>query len=418
MITLNHSVSIFRLNQTELKIVLFLLIISLYALFSEPTPDEIRLQEILIGILLVFFTGIKGALNLVGGFFFEKANHSIPKYLYLTFFYLLIVPFTYGIIFIDNNIYDVIRDVIPFLYFYLPLVFFPLMKKNSDIWINVLLFSICFIGISYAIRFFIEGGIDPRNIGKSVFFGTLSYIQMSPEVLFSAVFLLSYGINNLLNGRIKKGVTFTFLGLIPYSAILANVTRAQIILVAFSIIFIVVVNILKKPFNIIFIIPFVFLVFNMYEIILGVVNLVIEKFRAVGLSGREAEALAVLNNAFSSVPKFLLGEGWGGLLANPIGGGAKWRFVHNVIFYFIFKTGFIGLTMFIIYLLYIFYTFVKFIFKINNAFKIELALAFISFFIVHLLLETGYKMLGSGLILLLLFLLSHSEKCELRGLKA
>jgi hypothetical protein len=337
----------------ERKAFIFLLITVIYALFSSSTPDDIGVAEVSIGILLVLFVGLGVSIDIFGwGFLVRKDKSVIPDYVYVSFIALAVIPTIHGLFIVGNSLGDFIRDFIPFIYLYLPIFFLPHMAKKPSFWLRVLLVSLCAIGISYSIRFFIVNTVPIYLLGKIHHPGSMSYFPMDPAVLFSATLLITSGLYMILRGKstqIAKGAVLLLLGMVAYSSLIAIILRAQIILVLFYAFVIVFYFMGKKPlrsipmFAVVSVAVYYFLGDVVYDFFGGVFQLVMNKFRAVGINARDMEIREVLKHAESSAGTLMFGEGWGGLLSNPIGGGAKWRFVHNGFAYVIFKAGLIGM---------------------------------------------------------------------------
>ena len=140
----------------------------------------------------------------------------------------------------------------------------------------------------------------------------------------------------------------------------------------------------------------------------GALDLMLQKQERVGQSGRVEEFVAVLDNAASSVPKMLFGEGWGGSMANPTGNGAKFRFTHNVVSYFILKSGLIGMVLLLFYLMWVcrlYFSSIKFLSGYSSSIYISIGVVLL----MHLILEPGYKMLSLGMVFVLILIQSRME---------
>jgi hypothetical protein len=401
----------------ERRVFIFLLIAIIYALFSSSTPDEMGVAEASIGLLLVLFVGLGVSLDVFGwGFLLRKDKSVIPDYVYVSFIALAVIPTIHGLFVVGNSLGDFMRDFIPFLYLYIPIFFLPHMAKNPSFWLRVMLVALCAIGISYSVRFFLVSTVPISLIGKIYIPVSMSYFPTDPAVLFSTTLLITVGVYMVLQGKpfeALKGIVLLLLGVVAYSSLVAVVVRAQIILVLFSAFVMVLYFMVKKPvrgipmFVVIALAVYYFLGDIVYDFFEGVFELVMEKFRIVGMNARNIEFIAVIDNAASSTSKTLLGEGWGGLLSNPIYGGSHIRFVHNYFAYFMLKAGLTGLIFSAMYA----YWFLKHFTVIARAIRREplyviLIISILNIFIVHVILEPGFKMFSFGLILLVLTLAS------------
>lgn len=421
---MSNSISPFLFDIVkERRAFVFLLIAIIYALFSSSTPDIIGITEVSLGLLLVVFVGLGVSLDVFGwGFLIRKDKSVIPDYVYVSFIALAVIPTVHGLFVVDNSLLDFMRDFIPFLYIYLPIFFLPHMAKNPSFWLRILLVALCAIGVSYSVRFFLESTVPISLLGKIFIPFSMLYLPMEPAVLFSATFLITLGVYMILQGKLietAKGAMLLIPGVVAYSSLIAIIVRAQIILVLFSILVMVFFFIVKKPLRsistliIISITVYYFLGDIVYDFFQGVFQLVIDKFRSAGIGGRDLETMAVIDNAWSSTSKALFGEGWGGLLANPVGGGAKWRYVHNFFTYVIFKSGLFGLIFSLIYIFWLLKQYVAIAREISKEpFYIILVNCILNMFIVNVILEPGFKMFSFGLILLVLTLASLEVKVK------
>jgi hypothetical protein len=408
----------------ERRAFLFLLIAILYAVFSSSTPEAMGIAEISIGLLLVLFVGLGVSIDIFGwGFLLRKDKSVIPDYVYVSFLALAAIPTVNGLFVIGNSLSNFMRDFIPFLYLYIPIFFLPHMAKKPSFWLRVLLVGLSAIGISYSIRFFFVSTIPISLLGKVHIAGDLSYYPMEPAVLFSSTFLITSGIYMIFQKSAfatAKGAALLALGVVVYSCLVAVVVRAQIILVLFSAFAVVLYFVVKKPVRGIptfAVITFVVYYFHgdiVYDFSQGVFQLVMDKFRAVGLSGKESEIIAVMKNAGRSSGKALFGEGWGGLI--EIYEGVRWRWIHNFFAYLVFKAGLIGLIFGLMYVFWYFKQFIAIARKIRKEpLYLTLIVSIINIFIVHVILEPGFKMFSFGLILMVITLASLEIKDKEHG---
>lgn len=387
----------------------------LYALFSSSTPDQIGIAEIGILAFLILFVGIKGIIEPAGGFFFKRKK-EIPNYVYIIFQLLFYIPTVYGLIANHNEPGNYIRDIVPFVYLFLPLFFMPVMREEPLYWLRLIVYLISLVGVSYSIRFFL---IDPQSvflIGRQIIFGDLNYFPMDPAVIFTATFLLIMGMNKLSTGSVMSGALHLLGGLIAYASILGILVRAQIALVLLAILanlFLLFGRRMLLPFIILMVIMAV-VGYYAGDFFIAVLDLMMQKFARVGLSARDLEMMAVVNNALSDLPTFIFGEGWGGLISNPTTGYASVRYVHNFFMYSLFKAGVIGMFLIVTYIFWLFMLFYKSFapFKSPSHFTLASYFAIFNAVIVHVVFEAGYKMFSFGLILCILILSHQVMKSE------
>ncbi len=396
----------------------FLIAVIIYALFSEPTPDTIGIDEILIGSLLSL-AFIRSVPTILGSFLLEKRSY-IEKVIYMIFLYMLIVPSIIGIIKEGNDFRDFIRDVIPLLYLFLPIIIISIINSKTDpmIWNKIILFSIIFIGIIFSLMFYLSTKDYLVYITTQIIYGDKAYIFSSPSILFSSIFLTLWGIYSiykLKSANLFMGFAFTFLGLLSLGVFVAVIMRANILLFSASVAFFVVFIFIKSLKEnrilssiVIISIMFSFIIVNI-NYIEGVFNLIFQKFQTVGINNRVEEFKYVFNQLQKDTFEFLLGNGWGAILYdNPTGGNT--RYTHNILSFFLFKTGIVGLFIVILYLLYLLYNLTLSLLRVKeNPIYIILFLSFLSSLIISMFVQPLFKMFSSGLALSLLILTAKSK---------
>ncbi len=395
--------------KTELKTFLLSATLIIYAFFSSSTPDNIGIAEIAMGGLLIFFVGLRGVIEPAGGFLFIRKK-EVPNYIYFVFQLLFYILTIYGLIFNHNTLDNYVRDIIPFIYLFLPLFFLPNMRAQPDYWLHLLVYLISLVGVSYSIRFFL---IDPETvyrIGRTVVFGDLNYFPMDPAVIFTATFLLTIGIHKIVNGSLISGSLHLVGGTIAYMSIIAILARAQIALVLIAILINLFLLFGRRMLfsSLIFMIVVGGVGYFGRDFFADVYGLIMQKFISVGLSSRDLEVMAVIDNGLGSNWTFFFGEGWGGLIANPITGYFQTRFVHNFLAYSFFKGGIIGLLLIVVYVFWFIRIYIESLNLLTIASHMTTGIMLASFnvIIINIIFEGGYKMFSFGLILCAL-ILSH-----------
>jgi hypothetical protein len=394
------------------QLILFWIFILIYSIFSSSTPDNPGIFEALMGLALVAFVGAKNATHVLGGFLTTRNDKMkfLSKGMYLGFLYIAIFPTFFGIVIDSNQLSDVIRDLIPLIYFYLPLLFYPTMVKRIDRWRPMLAIAIGCIGFCYSIRHFQSARIPFYRIGRSVISGDRNYFGMDPAVIFASVYFLIS-----LFERVEKpikAVPFAVAAVVTVAVPASIVVRAQIFLVGFFTVLYILVNLKnfsrKTAFKILITIGAVaFIGFRIAssQIASNVVNLAMEKNSRVGLSGRDHEVAAVVDALAQDPFHFTFGYGWGSLIRTNANNLKPARFVHNVVVYFIFKTGVLGFLLMLSY----FVLWGRLLFRLMRySFRRQSDIAVVfgagAAIALNFLLEPGYKMFSLGLILLLVLL--------------
>lgn len=395
---------------------IFVALISIYAFLSSSTPDEFGIPEALMGLLLVVFVGFRGATLSLGGFLMHRQN-AVPSIAYWSFLVLVTVLSLWGLIIRQNQLSDYIRDVVPLLYLFLPVFFVPQMTRHRDAWQKLCIAALCVIGVAYSVRHFMSDEVGIAALGHAIVFGDSNYFPMDPAVLFASTFLLTSGLVKLFDGKWITSAAYLMLGAVAFASLLGVLVRAQIFLVLMSLLFILVVQSLRSPRVLIFgIAPLcaglVFVVLatgsDFAESLFG---LMVAKSESAGLlNSRDLEAQVVINNAMSSLDAMLLGEGWGGVVDNPAGGGVV-RFTHNIEIYGLLKGGLIGSLFVGLYAFVNIRDYLKDGWRTLarlDILRLPLMLAIGNVLCLNLLLEPGFKMFSFGLVLTVLWL-SHSS---------
>ena len=210
------------LKYKNIEIYFLLIAVFLYS-FSFPFPKSITIVEILILVSLIFFIG--SSLK----YLFHYKN-IVQVLLFISF---LIFPLVVAMI-EGNSLANIIRDIIPYFYFSLTLIFF--LKKRKKEYIDKLLIYLPWLlslsGIIFAFReLYIWSQMG--NIFVVSQFQTEDYLGQSPIVLFSATFLF---LKSFYFFKYKKYfymlLSFIFF-IFPFSVFFFMVLRAPLLLVIF-----------------------------------------------------------------------------------------------------------------------------------------------------------------------------------------
>lgn len=385
----------------SMQLPLLMAIVTLYS-FSFAWPKTVGPLEMVIGVLLIGWL-FRAVQNLI---YFNKPMVS------LIFFTLLIVPSVIGIFYSDNAIASVMRDVIPYFYITMPLIFLaePVHEQILKKILKYLPLFLSFTGMIFAIREFSYNDF-------TALITTSTYLMQSPVVLFTAIFCSLYTIEYFLKQQYRYALMYSIPGLVTVAIVYFTVLRAPIALWLLSIVFYMVIKKLIWR-NVIYIVLGVITILVFFEIIsYGAIalkatnygttsaNRFLIKQQEHGANGKIEELILakelILHN--KNTREALLGKGFGGKWYSPAVGG-KVGFTHSLLTYMILKMGLFGLAVFCIYLFWIikvFFALMRNIFK-NNKDPI-LLLAILGVFSVNIWLEPGYKTLDFGIISLLYF---------------
>lgn len=417
LISRSDRMTLPRSQLTSVRLVLLICLI--YGFLSTSSPDKVGLPEVAIGVLLIYLVGLRSASTLV----LLMDRRGSPPYIKLLAAFLLIAPTVVGLIFYQNEFGNYIRDIIPAIYIFLPVFLYDRVRKNPVVWVKTLAAGLFISGIGFTIQYFLDPSVAMKDLVASQVHGSnRDNPWQDSAAIFAFTFSLAASIYYLRLG--KYMYSFVFLGV--YGAMLvmylSTVSRAPIglsIAVNLITLFFAYRSARVKgyiAFVIASIIAFVFILifsFQFDNLLSQGFSLLLEKTESSGfLNSRDIEMIAVFKNASNPV-SFLVGEGWGGLLSNPIGGGTKWRFVHNSFGYYFFKTGIIGLIGYLFYLLWCLRVFRNF-FSItaNGNFLSILLISSIPPLAISLLLEASYKSISSGVLLTMLLAIRFSSTSD------
>lgn len=406
-----------------------LIIVSyLMLVFSSPMPIKIGVVEVVMGVGLIIGTLLLG-YSLIAR---KVGNLILPA---LCIGYFLLTPLLVGVA-RGNSFSDIARDVAPLMFMVvLPLLIrFLSQDRNASYRLRALLVAIFAVGLVSALQFHhgivhLYGTMDtfifrytpvlaPPENGVSKFisdmlrqlrleetdYQTLMLKCQDPAILFSAIYLLCFGLalilvkpRRLLFGLLALGgggfcvYEFAALGMRAFSGLTA---LALIIFVLY------LVRLRKVPVRNLIVGGILGLLLTYTQII----NLAVQmwaKNQASGLSGRPGEFYAAFGTISESVITLLFGVGWGGILANPIYEAATTRYTHSLFSFWLLKTGVVGFAMLVLFVILLFRR-VDLTSVWASSHRLAVFLAASAVIIIGLFLEPTYKMLSFGLIVGLL----------------
>lgn len=394
----------------QLRFALFAGTWLIYALFSYPFPKAVSYIELLIGFMLVLFVGAFNILYMfyaVGGGGLIIRNQSVttvPKWLYIIFMYWLIVPLAMAT-FHSWEIVDILRDLIPLFYLFLPVMMFQSLSTDGFPWRERLPWLIAFGGVIFSVRYFIILGIMPWKIGSQFLNDELNYMPYEPSVLYGLIFLMGSLLQaNKANMLVKTLIVSGQLvgGILCFASLAGIVQRAPLGLAVISLSLLWMGARKKEPyrFMIVAIILAVF-IFSFAEQFSSLYNLLEKKQSSEGAGAKGRELVGVIAASSESIVTILFGAGWGSLYFNPVLKGPV-RFTHSLLSYSYFKVGFVGFLSLLLVLLYLAIKGARpFVLKL---FGDPAVLAGISTILIGLLLQPTYKVLSYGLIILVTIL--------------
>jgi len=404
------------IQKNTLFLGVFLAMSVVYGAFSSSSPDKIGVAELFIGLCLLVFVGVRRPIHI---FDLRKNDNnangvSVPLYVRIGFLYLLFIPTFHGLIVMQNDFGNWVRDIIPLMYMFLPILLLSLVRKEPEKWLIVLVVSLCTVGFLFSWRVV----LDPSFIVNSSGMFSVNHEESNQDHLmqdvsvnFGLTFLMCMALWYVLKREYLKGVTLFLVAFVFLLVVVASVLRAPLGLLLVVLISLIFSQVKKKKVlltlvvMVLLIAPFILMYIQEITLFINqVLSAMFLKQEIYGINSRDLEVMAVINNAGKNITLLLFGEGWGGLLSNPIGGGSSWRFVHNMFMYFVFKVGIVGSVAFAFYFFWLFKLYIC-SFR-SSSLVLLLSLSLISPLLIAMILEASYKSLSFGLVLLLIPLMS------------
>ncbi len=368
-----------------------------YAIVGSPTPDRFSVVEAVLGVFLALSIGIAH----LRGLLVRSAGHRFWKSAAQVFLvYGLTVPLLVGALY-GHGILSMLRDVVPFICWFLPLFCLPVIRARPRYFRTTLL-GIILIGLlfglrSLVIRFDVSCGFNAWCAEEG-----LLYLENMPTVLFACLLLLgsaiTYGVRKLSLGHVFVFYALVSLALIPLLAMIFTLQRASVGAMVLYIVSVYVYFFYKVPLK------------ALGALVLGIIALYVvnisfewvfmslwDKTRNVGLNMRPQEMAAVWKVVSANPVTFLFGIGWGGQFNSPAVGGLVVNFTHNFFSFILLKCGLFGVVLCSAYIAGLLERLLRVI-KKNPVFGLALAAPIL----IDLTLYASFKSLDFGLMLLMI----------------
>lgn len=368
-----------------------------YGLFGSPTPDSLGIVEICVGVLLALSIGIGHASDA----FILPAKRRFWKSAAQIFLgYGLFVPLIAGVI-AGHSIAQILRDILPFLFLFLPLFSLPIIRERPHYFRTTLL-ALILIGLLFSLRSLVMRFDIECAFPVWCESDALLYLENMPTVLFSCLLLFGSAISYIARGiSVRNVVIFSLLvmlALLPLSAMILTLQRASVGALVLYLCLIYAYFIYKAPMR------------GLMALVIGVIAIAIvnisfaavfdslwDKTQNVGLNMRPQEMRAVWQVVTADPFTFMFGLGWGGYFNSPAVGGLSVNFTHNFFSSMLLKAGVIGLVLCIAYIAGLLERSMRVIIK-NPVF----GLALIMPIFIDLTLYASFKSLDFGLVLLMI----------------
>nr|WP_246500084.1 hypothetical protein [Azospirillum soli] len=314
---------------------------------SAPAPPGIRVVEAVIGSLLLLAVGVRRPLFVATGHALRTpgvAAWEVPAILALS--WLLWVPLLRGA-WVGWGAGDMLRDVIPLLYLFLPVLLVPVLRSVAEPATRVLAWALMLAGLFFAGRWWQQAEWGFGAVGARAMADGTDYFLNAPSVLFAAIALPLTGVGLVSRGgvpRLVAGMVCVGAGVLCLAALAGAVHRMALGLAVMAFVVVALWWGRRAPLTVALLVA-VAVVFaaGFSDTLLGALGLVAEKNRLAGANTRWEEAAMVLDHVSASPWSFLFGDGWGALLPNPAVGGWRVSYTHTLATYALAKTGALGL---------------------------------------------------------------------------
>lgn len=404
-----HSVPLFYLPVPSLfnmtaSALFFVTGCALYALFSEPTPNDPGLPELLIAACL--FSAILLTNNLAR---FSPCilSTNVPNFIkWGIIFVYSVFPLALTIGLLNGNTSSaIVRDIIGLTFWLSPVLFInPHFQKNARLLVTGCL---VLIGLCFSARFLISiytvtGTLTIAPAHPEI----LLELVNVPSVLFTALYLFGLGVVHLQYDAPSRSKGLLYLGLsaLPITAGICALQRANMGSVVLLGGALVLLQIWRRPGKSLWSIGALAICIAMiWPLFWEVLALMIEKTRLVGFNMRFEEAEAILKHMYEiNTMSLLTGLGFGAGFVSPAAGLVEINFTHNFFMTLCLKFGIIGLVLGTLYILSLVYPIAhQIIFSALPQKRIVLLSAIILPVLVNLFLYANHKSFDFGLLLLL-----------------
>ncbi len=392
--------------------------LAVYGLWSAPAPSEIGAAEVAVGLLLVMATGLAQPVAMVSGALLRRPEaRSFETVGAVAFVGLLWLPLLRGAA-LDWNGRDILRDVVPLIYLFLPVLLAAPLREAGGRAVTLLTAGLAFAGVAFALRWWSDAGWAFGAIGHRTMSEGASYLLNSPAVLFAALWLPFTAIRLLwpeavpgakpLHPWLRFALALPLLAaaVLVCAALAGTVHRMALVLIAVS----GLAFLLWCARRTVWPLLTVLLGLAAFALLLpgdplsGALGMVVVKSEQVGVNERANEAAAVLEQIGRSPISLLIGDGWGTLVANPAVGGWRVSYTHSFASYLLLKTGIFGLLLMLCWLATLLPAALRLIRR-----DPALALAALPPLAGGLLAHTSFKYLCFGLLLTAVALAGEAE---------
>ncbi|PWC39989.1 hypothetical protein TSO352_05885 [Azospirillum sp. TSO35-2] len=392
----------------------------LYGGFSVPAPPALGWAEAAIGALLALAVGWRWPLAVITGHALraespEQGEAVDRPVAVAALAWLLWVPLLRGAAVGADGV-EILRDVVPLLYLFLPLLLVPALRRAGPSGVRGLAAGLALAGLLLAVRWWDQVRWGFGAVGARAMADGDAYLLNAPSVLFAAVALPALAITLVAGGGTGRWVWLgrwigvplcTVGGALCLGALAGAVHRTALGLAALSLAMTALWWVRRRPWLAVPValgLGLATLVAG--DALVGAWQQAAEKTRLTGVNARWDEAVAVIDHVTASPWTLLLGDGWGARIANPAVGGWRVGYTHTLASYSLLKTGLLGTLALVAYL----GTLLVRPWRRLLALDPPLAFAVVPPLLMALGLHTSFKYLDTGVVLSLLLLASECRK--------
>lgn len=385
-----HSVDV-----TDLRFIFLIAAVLVYAFAGSPTPNQPAWPEFFVAVFLFFAAGLPSIYSI---FIFDIHAPLWKKTGQVFLIYGLSFCVIAGVVQGHESV-QIIRDLLPFMFMFLPLFMYDIFKKNPE-FLGIFAGILVLQGFVFSLR----AAPEIMNWWSPGFFeqSELYYFANSPCVLFAVTFLMGFGVSKFIDDFSVRGIFILcaclIFALIPFAAIAMTLQRASIgfvIIYSLVLFFLALYGHTLRTVGLMFLLTIFLLPFSGFFEMIS--DFLMTKTGQVGLNMRGAEFGAVLDEISRSPLSLFFGTGWGGTFESPAVAGVRVNYTHSLVSGVFLKTGLTGLTLLVFYLAGMLGLFLRAL-KRNEV----LALALAGPVLIDVFLYASHKSLDFGLILLLL----------------
>ncbi|WP_245636687.1 hypothetical protein [Azospirillum thiophilum] len=387
----------------------------IYGGLSVPAPPALRWVEAAIGLLMVLAVGWRRPLAVTTGHALRaRSDAGWQTVAVPALAWLLWAPLLRGAA-LGWEAADILRDVVPLLYLFLPVLLVPALKRLGPAgvgpWgVRALAGGLALAGLLLALRWWRQSGWGFGAVGMRAMADGGGYLLNAPSVLFAAVALPALSLSLLASGgrvwRPAVALASAAAGAVCLGALGGAVHRTALGLAALSLALIALWWVRRRPVLALPLLLGVGLAAALAgDALTGIWQQAAEKTRLTGANTRWEEAAVVIDHVAASPWALLFGDGWGARIANPAVGGWRVGYTHTLVSYSLLKTGLLGMLALGAYLGALVRPWCRLL-----ADDPPLALALVPPLLMALGLHTSFKYLDTGVLLSLMLLAAGCRK--------